>query len=201
VSRTQYEYARARVKQEGLEDRITILLEDYRTVRGSFDRIVSVEMLEAVGHEYLGEFFARCEGLLKPDGIVVLQVITVPDRRYDDHRRRPNWIQKHIFPGGVLPSLTALCAAMTAHSHLQVESMENIGMHYAQTLRLWRERFTRSAETLAKMGFDRAFMRKWFYYFSICEAQFRLRVLGDLQLVVTREGNLTLAPSLQGGVS
>ncbi|HPI92511.1 MAG TPA: cyclopropane-fatty-acyl-phospholipid synthase family protein [Deltaproteobacteria bacterium] len=192
ISRAQYDHARAWVKRKGLEDRIEILLEDYRTVRGTYDRIVSIEMLEAVGHEYLGEFFSCCDSLLKPDGIAVLQVITIPDSRYDLHRSRPNWIQKHIFPGGMLPSLTAMCTAMTARSGLLVESVENIGNHYAQTLKNWRERFSRAGKRLMLLGFDEAFQRKWIYYLSICEAQFRLRVLGDLQLVLTREGNRDL---------
>ncbi|HDP24597.1 MAG TPA: DUF1365 family protein [Deltaproteobacteria bacterium] len=192
VSRKQYEYARKAVQAQGLEDRVEILLQDYRTLEGTYDRIVSIEMLEAVGHEHLGEFFARCDRLLKPDGLMVLQVITVPDQRYDAHRSEPNWIQKHIFPGGVLPSLTSLCNAMTAHSRLQVEDVENIAAHYAETLRHWRERFLGAERQVSGMGFDRSFRRKWEYYLSICEAQFALRVLGDLQVVITREGNRRL---------
>jgi cyclopropane-fatty-acyl-phospholipid synthase len=188
ISRTQYEHARSLVQREGLEDRITIALEDYRTVRGSYDRIVSVEMIEAVGHEHLGEFFSCCDRLLRPDGIMCIQSITIPDSRYDDHRSQPNWIQKYIFPGGVLPSLTALCCAMTAHSGLLVESAQNIGPHYAETLKRWRERLSAAAGELASMGFDRAFQRKWQYYFALCEAQFSLRVLNDLQLVLVRGG-------------
>ncbi len=192
ISRQQYEHALSRVRQEGLENLITIKLIDYRNVKGSYDRIVSVEMIEAVGHEHLGGFFACLENLLRPDGIAFIQAITIPDSRYDHHRTHPNWIQKHIFPGGVLPSLTALCDAMTAHSRLMVESLENIGIHYAETLKRWRERFAAAAGDLAGMGYDRAFQRKWVYYFSMCEAQFSLRVLNDLQLVLTREGNSSL---------
>ncbi|MGC9323681.1 MAG: DUF1365 family protein [Desulfomonilia bacterium] len=192
VSRQQYEYARKLVKEEGFEDRIEILLEDYRTVPGTFDKIVSIEMLEAVGHEYLGEFFAQCDRLLAPDGLVVLQVITMADKRYESHHTSPNWIQKHIFPGGVLPSLTALCQAMTESSSLQIEGVENIGIHYARTLRHWRQRFLGAKRLISGMGFDRVFQRKWEYYFAICEAQFSVRVLGDLQIVLTREGNTTL---------
>jgi len=192
ISRQQYEYARERVRQSGLEDRIAILLEDYRSVRGDFDRIVSVEMIEAVGHEHLGEYFRCLDNLLSRDGIVVVQAITIPDQRYHDHRTQTNWIQKHIFPGGVLPSLTALCSAMTAHSRLLVESVENIGIHYAETLKRWRERFVKASDMLHRMGFDRTFQRTWVYYFALCEAQFRLRVLNDLHMVLTREGNRRL---------
>ena len=137
ISKTQYDYARERVKREGLEDRIEILSEDYRTVRGSYDKIISIEMLEAVGHDHLGSFFARCDKLLKPDGLAVIQVITISDARYEKYRREANWINKHIFPGGHLPSLTAMCDAMTAQSRLQVEHIENIGIHYAETLKRW----------------------------------------------------------------
>jgi len=189
ISREQYAYALDRVRRAGLEGRIEILLEDYRTVQGFYDKIVSIEMLEAVGHEHLGTFFERCERLLKPDGLIVIQVITIPDQRYDSHRGKPNWIQKHIFPGGVLPSLTAICRAMTADSSLIVDDLENIGIHYARTLRLWRERFMQAGKELERQGISRSMQRTWIYYFAICEAQFEKRVLNDLQMVLTREGN------------
>lgn len=192
VSRTQYEYASDLVRREGLEGNITVLLEDYRNVLGSFDRIVCVEMIEAVGHEFLGEFFASCDRVLAPHGIVFIQAITIPDQRYDRHRTQPNWIQKHIFPGGMLPSLTALCTAMTSHSRLIVESVENIGMHYAPTLRHWRERFEGASHDLDRMGYDKALRRTWVYYFALCEAQFRMRALNDIQMVLVREGNRRL---------
>jgi cyclopropane-fatty-acyl-phospholipid synthase len=189
ISKAQYDYARERVQEKGLDGNIKILLEDYRTVKGTYDKIVSIEMLEAVGHEYLGKFFACCDRLLKPRGSAVIQVITIPDKRYSSHRNMPNWIKKHIFPGGVLPSLTAICHAMTEHSRLLVESVENIGIHYAGTLRQWKERFLDAKDAVSRMGFDKTFQRKWEYYFSICEAQFDLKVLNDLQIVLTREGN------------
>lgn len=192
VSKAQYDYMKERVRKEGLDDKIEVLFEDYRVVKGLYDKIISIEMLEAVGHENLGKFFSCCDNLLKPDGVVVLQVITIPDRRYDAHRLQPNWIQKHIFPGGVLPSITALCNAMTEYSRLQVEHIENIGWHYAETLKQWRIKFMGASKALSKMGFDNALQRKWMYYFSLCEAQFGLRVLNNLQIVLTREGNRKL---------
>jgi cyclopropane-fatty-acyl-phospholipid synthase len=161
-------------------------------VRGSYDKIISIEMLEAVGHDHLGSFFAICDNLLKTDGLAVIQVITIPDARYDTYRSEANWINKHIFPGGHLPSLTAICKAMAAQSRLQVEHIENIGTHYAETLKHWRQRFIAAKDGLTKMGFDRTLQRKWIYYFSICEAQFGLRVLNNLQIVLTREGNRAL---------
>lgn len=192
VSAQQYEYARAKVAEQGLSDHITILLQDYRDVRGSFDKIVSIEMLEAVGHEYLGTFFACCDRLLSPDGLVVLQVITIPDQRYAVHKRKSNWIQKHIFPGGNLPSLTALSDAMTAHSGFIIEDVKNIGLHYVKTLQQWRSRLLDAAGEISKSGFEHSTKRKWEYYFSICEAQFAMRVLSDLQIVLMREGNTRL---------
>jgi cyclopropane-fatty-acyl-phospholipid synthase len=192
ISRAQYDYMKKRVMKEGLDDKIEVLCKDYRVVSGLYDKIVSIEMLEAVGHENLGEFFACCDKLLKPDGLVVLQVITMPDKRYDLHRSQPNWIQKHIFPGGLLPSLTAMCNAMTKYSGFQVEHLENIGIHYAETLKQWRLRFTAAFDELSRMGFDKVLRRTWIYYFSMCEAQFSLRVLNDLQIILTREGNRKL---------
>ncbi len=192
ISQQQYDYARQKVHEEGLDDRITILLQDYRHVQGVYDKIVSIEMLEAVGHEYLGTFFACCDRLLAPDGLAVIQVITIPDQRYGAHLRESNWIQKHIFPGGHLPSLAAIVQAMVTHSRLMVEDVENIGIHYAKTLRHWRMRLLDAARKISAMGFDRRFQRKWLYYFSICEAQFALRVISDLQIVFTRESNRRL---------
>jgi len=192
VSREQYQLARTRVQEAGLTDRITIEFRDYRHITGQFDKIVSIEMLEAVGHAYYRTFFRTLERLLKPGGIVVLQTISIPDQRYDRYRKEHDWIQKHIFPGGLLPSLTILTRTMTRHSRLMVEHAENIGDHYAPTLAEWRRRFLAAREQVAALGFDRRFRRKWLYYLSSCEAGFRERVLGDLQLVLTREGNRNL---------
>jgi len=192
ISREQYELARRRVAEAGLQDRVTILLRDYRHVDGVFDRIVSIEMLEAVGHRYFGEFFQCCEKLLKADGIAVLQTITVPDHRYDEYRKGSDWIQKHIFPGGHLPSLGALCDAMARSSRLVVEHLENIGIHYARTLREWRHRFEKNLDGVAQLGFDRTFQRKWLYYLAFCEAAFETRSLGNLQMVLSRPHNANL---------
>ncbi|HOW96595.1 MAG TPA: DUF1365 family protein [Kiritimatiellia bacterium] len=189
LSTQQLELARQRVREAGLADRISVELCDYRHVKGRYDRIVSIEMLEAVGHEYFGAFFRACDRLLKPDGLVVLQVITIPDQRYDMYRRATDWTQKHIFPGGVLPSLTALSRAMTRHSRFVVEHLENIGPHYARTLREWRERFLASKEQVRALGFDDVFLRKWEYYLAYCEAGFAARVINDLHLVLTRPNN------------
>jgi cyclopropane-fatty-acyl-phospholipid synthase len=189
VSREQYALARARAAAAGLTDRVRILLSDYRHLHGRFDKIVSIEMLEAVGLAYYPIFFRRIDDLLRPQGIAVLQTITIPDQHFQRYRRESDWIRKHIFPGGLLPSLTVLTAQMTRHSRLMVEHLENIGDHYALTLEAWRRRFDAKREAVAALGFDRVFRRKWRYYLASCEAAFRERVIGDLQLVLTRSGN------------
>ena len=189
VSREQYEWSQAQVEAAGLADRIQIVLCDYRQITGRYDKIVSIEMLEAVGHAYYPQFFRRLDELLNPQGIVVLQTINIPDQRYTRYRKESDWIRKHIFPGGLLPSLAVLTAKMTRHSRLMVDHLENIGNHYAITLAAWRERFDANREAVADLGFDRDFRRKWRYYLASCEAAFRERVIGDLQLVLTREGN------------
>jgi cyclopropane-fatty-acyl-phospholipid synthase len=149
-------------------------------------------MIEAVGHSRLGTFFSTCERTLKPDGLVVIQAITIPDQRYEAYRRGCDWIQKHIFPGALLPSLTALSSAMTANSKLVMESVENIGIHYTRTLREWRRALLERARELRALRFDAEFLRTWDYYFSYCEAGFSTRTLGDLQLVLTRPNNARL---------
>jgi len=192
ISQEQYELARQRVREAGLQDRIRILFRDYRKMGGRFDKIVSIEMLEAVGHENFGVFFRQLDRLLAPDGIAVIQTISIPDQRYDAYRKTHDWIQKHIFPGGLLPSLTRLTQAMTRHSSLMVDHVENIGNHYATTLSRWHRRFAANEDQVRRLGFDETFIRKWTYYLKSCEAGFRQRALGDLQLVLTREGNANL---------
>jgi cyclopropane-fatty-acyl-phospholipid synthase len=162
-------------------------------MQGTFDKIVSIEMLEAVGHENFGTFFRQLDRLLAPNGIAVIQTITIPDQRYDTYRKSHDWIQKHIFPGGLLPSLTRLTQVMTRHSTLMVDHVENIGNHYATTLDRWHQRFVANESRVRRLGFDETFKRKWSYYLKSCEAGFRQRVLGNLQLVLTREGNVNLA--------
>ncbi len=183
VSEEQYALANERIQQAGLSDRITILYKDYRHMTGRFDKIVSIEMLEAVGHQYLGTFFAQCDRLLKPAGKLVIQVITVPDQTYAYYRGKTDWIQKYIFPGGHLPSVTALSSVVTKHTGLLMEQLEDIGTHYARTLLDWRVAFTRNLDKVSALGFDEVFRRKWIYYLAMCEAGFRERVIGDIQVV------------------
>jgi cyclopropane-fatty-acyl-phospholipid synthase len=187
LSEEQQEYANERVRTANLEDQVKVLLCDYRDVRGSFDRIVSIEMLEAVGHEYFGTFLGMCDRLLKPGGRVVLQVITIPDDRYEEYRQGCDWIQKRIFPGGLLPSLAALREAMARASSLAIRSVENIGPHYARTLRDWRTAFLKNTEELRRLGFDEEFLKVWVYYLCYSEAGFSTLALNDLHLVLERE--------------
>ena len=186
ISQAQYDLAQQRIDEAGLSDQITLQLCDYRDATGTYDRIVSIEMLEAVGHAYYGTYFHTLDRLLKPGGRIALQVITIPDQRYDAYRRNPDWIQKHIFPGGILPSLTELSNAMTRHSTLHIDHLENIGIHYAETLRRWRHACENRSAQLKEMGYDETFQRKWIYYLAYCEAGFQTQFNNDLHLVLKR---------------
>lgn len=192
LSQEQLSVARERASQAGADTSIDFLALDYREVRGQFDKVVSVEMLEAVGHEYLPSFFATCDRVLKPDGMVVLQVIAFPDFEYSKYLKRQDWIQKRIFPGSHLPSLTSMMEAISKHSNLVVERVENIGPHYARTLKEWNERFEANWDSIATMGFDAKFKRLWQFYLASCEAEFATRWLAVYQIVLTRPNNHSL---------
>jgi cyclopropane-fatty-acyl-phospholipid synthase len=198
LSEEQAALARERVAEAGLEDLVDIRIVDYREVEGRYDRIVSIEMLEAVGHRYLGTYFATIDRLLAPDGLAAVQVITIPEQRYDSYKRRPDFIQRYIFPGGHLPSLEAMSGTMGKASELYVDDVENIGMHYAETLRRWRERFLDRADEVNELGFDEPFVRMWEFYLAYCEAAFLARYINDLQLVLTRPMNGALGTSPYG---
>lgn len=187
LSQEQHKLATERVRLAGLSDLVSIELRDYRHIQGNYDKIISVEMLEAVGHENFPLFFQTCDRLLKPQGWMVLQVISIVDQKYEKYRKSCDWIQRYIFPGSLLPSLTALTQAMTQNSRFVVEHLENIGIHYARTLREWNQRFQQNWKQIAHVsGFKEIFRRQWEYYFCYCEAGFLSRYLGDLQLILTR---------------
>jgi cyclopropane-fatty-acyl-phospholipid synthase len=188
LSAEQARFARDRMHRLGLDDRVRILQTDYRDVKGTFDAIVSIEMLEAVGHRYLDSYFAACDRLLRPSGRLVIQVITIPDQLYDRYRRGMDWIRKYIFPGGHLPSLGAIQGAIGRETSFVVEHLEDIGRHYATTLRRWRVRFWRRIDEVRALGFDDRFARMWSFYLATCEAAFADRKLGTLQLVLSRSG-------------
>ncbi|MCX7718655.1 MAG: DUF1365 family protein [Candidatus Sumerlaeaceae bacterium] len=188
LSERQLEVVRERAAAAGLADRVDVRLCDYRRIQGLFDRIVSIEMLEAVGHENFGMFFAKLDSLLKPGGRVAIQVITMPDQRYEQYRRGCDWIQKHIFPGGHLPSLGALVEAMRDHSRFVVERLIDLGDNYARTLREWHHRFVANREAIAAQGYSEKFLRSWEYYLQYCESGFATRTLGVLQMTLRRYG-------------
>ncbi|MEX2329111.1 MAG: cyclopropane-fatty-acyl-phospholipid synthase family protein [Nitriliruptoraceae bacterium] len=189
LSERQADLARRRVREAGLTDLVDIQVVDYRDVQGTWDRVVSVEMLEAVGHRYLGTYFATIERVLADDGLVALQVITIPEQRYATYRRRPDFIQRYIFPGGHLPSLAAVTTAAGQSSRLYVDEVVNIGTHYAHTLRHWRRRFLEQLDDVRALGFDDRFARMWEFYLAYCEGAFASRYISDLQIVLTRPLN------------
>ncbi|WJX12302.1 cyclopropane-fatty-acyl-phospholipid synthase [Trifolium repens] len=193
LSKEQLKLAEERVNDAGLQDNIKLLLCDYRQLPKTykFDRIISCEMIEAVGHEYMEEFFGCCESVLANDGLLVLQFISIPDERYDEYRRSSDFIKEYIFPGGCLPSLSRITSAMATATRLCVEHVENFGIHYYQTLRLWRKNFLERQREILALGFNEQFIRTWEYYFDYCGAGFKSHTLGNYQVVFSRPGNVT----------
>ncbi len=189
ISAEQHKLAVERVKEAGLEGKVEILIKDYRQMEGAFDKIVSVEMLEAVGHQFLEVYFKKCHDLLKKQGILALQVITCPDSRYDSLRKGVDWIQKHIFPGSLLPSVAAINAAINRTGEMTLVDLKDIGLHYAKTLHAWYEQFNASLGEVRSLGFDERFIRKWNYYLCYCEAAFAMRNIHVMQLTYTRPNN------------
>ncbi|MEM9293110.1 MAG: cyclopropane-fatty-acyl-phospholipid synthase family protein [Acidobacteriota bacterium] len=190
ISRRQYEEASARIQRAGLESRVTVLLEDYRDLRGTFDKLVSIEMIEAVGLRHLRTYFRCLSDRLSPRGLALVQAITMQDPKFLDYRRGVDFIQRYIFPGAALPSLGAICDSLArSGGDLQLIDAEEITAHYAPTLRLWRERFLVRGEEFAQLGFDTTFRRMWEYYLSYCEGGFRERIIGDFQLLFAKPMN------------
>ncbi|XP_071726326.1 uncharacterized protein [Rutidosis leptorrhynchoides] len=190
LSKEQLVYAEAKVKEAGLQEQITFLLCDYRKLpkTNKYDRIISCEAIEHVGHVYYEEFFGCCESLLAQDGILVLQFTSVQDAKYDEFRRSPGFIKEYIFPGMCLPSLNRLTTAMAASSRLCVDHAETIGSHYYQTLRVWRENFIKNQSKILALGFNQQFIRTWEYYFDYAAAGFKTESIGNYQIVFSRPG-------------
>jgi cyclopropane-fatty-acyl-phospholipid synthase len=182
ISRAQWELSRERVRAAGLEGLVDVQLRDYREISGTYDAIVSIEMLEAVGAEYFATFFAVCDRALAPGGRMSLQSITFPDAAYESQRRGANWIQRYIFPGGLCPSL-AVIERSTRDTNLLITGVEDIAPHYVRTLRAWRSRFLEQLDAVRAMGFDDRFVRMWEYYLALSEAAFATGATQDLQLV------------------
>ncbi|HYQ70570.1 MAG TPA: class I SAM-dependent methyltransferase, partial [Gammaproteobacteria bacterium] len=172
--------------EAGLEDRITLLFNDYRELTGSYDKLVSIEMIEAIGHRYFDTYFRKCSELLKPQGMMLLQSITIADQRYREARRSIDFIQRYIFPGGCLPSVAALGDVVARSTDMRIFHLEDIGPHYATTLRHWRERFRAQADKVRGLGYPERFIRMWEYYFCYCEAGFRQQSIGTVQLLLTK---------------
>lgn len=191
ISDAQHGLAMKRIAEQGLQGRIRLLKEDYRNLKGVYDKLVSIEMIEAVGHENLGTYFGCCSRLLKDDGLMLIQVISMPDQRYDRYLRNRDFIQRYVFPGSCCPALGAMLEAVKGSTDLKLLHLEDIAVHYARTLRDWRGNFDRREQEVRALGYTDRFIRMWRYYLSYCEAGFAERYLGNYQIVFARPGNRT----------
>ncbi len=196
ISREQQRLALERVQQAGLGERVTVLLEDYRALSGQYDKLVSIEMIEAIGAQFLPAYFAKVTQLLKPQGLALLQAITIEDHRYSQALRSVDFIKRHIFPGSFIPSIQALLEAKTRVSDLALVHLEDFGLSYAATLAAWRTAFLARADAVRAQGFDERFVRMWNFYLAYCEGGFRERSIGVAQLLFARPG---YRPSLARG--
>ncbi|EJN34771.1 methyltransferase, cyclopropane fatty acid synthase [Pseudomonas sp. GM78] len=188
LSREQFAYARRLIEEQSLEDRITLLLQDYRDLTGKYDKLVSIEMVEAVGHRFLPTYFKQCAHLLKDHGLMLLQVITIRDQRYEQAKKTVDFIQRYIFPGGALPSVSTLLHTISRDTDLNLHHMEDFGLHYARTLRLWHDNLRRSRHNLEALGYDQAFFRLWEFYLCYCEGGFLERSIGTAHLLLAKPG-------------
>ena len=186
ISQQQYELARERIDAAGLADRITLLRDDYRDLRGQYDKLVSIEMIEAVGYQYYDTYFRQCSDLLKPDGRMLLQAITIADQRYEGARKSVDFIQRYIFPGSCIPSVAVICDAIARVTDLRLVDLHDIGFDYATTLRLWRENMMANLARVRALGYPDEFIRMWEFYFCYCEGGFAEGVLGDAQMLLAK---------------
>jgi cyclopropane-fatty-acyl-phospholipid synthase len=188
ISREQHDYAREQVARRGLRDRVTVLLEDYRNLKGEFDKLASVEMIEAVGAPYLDTYLAKCATLLRDTGSMLLQAITIQDQDYHAQLRSVNFIQRYVFPGSFIPSVGAITESLRRVTDLKIFHLQDIGPHYARTLALWRRNFHEHLGAVRKLGFGEQFIRLWEFYLCSCEGGFAERALGDVQMLLTKPG-------------
>ncbi|MDP5147848.1 cyclopropane-fatty-acyl-phospholipid synthase [Shewanella sp. ULN5] len=186
ISDAQYDYAAARVNSEGLADKITLLKQDYRELTGEYDRVVSIEMIEAVGHEYLPGFFEKLQHLLKPEGKLLIQAITIADQRYNSYRKSVDFIQRYIFPGGCLPSISEMSRHIANKTDMVIWSIDDIGLDYARTLKHWHDNFDHAKETITELGYGDDFIRMWKFYLSYCEGGFLERTTSTVHLTAVR---------------
>ncbi|WP_152206651.1 SAM-dependent methyltransferase [Marinobacter changyiensis] len=189
ISREQLELAKARVEEEGLSDRITLLFDDYRDLSGQFDKLVSIEMIEAVGPQFLDSYIGQIDALLKPDGLALIQAINMPEQRYQRALKNVDFIQRFIFPGSFIPSFGAMLDSVRTRSNLVLTHAEDIGFHYARTLRDWCDRFVANEDRISELGYNQSFRRLWRFYFAYCEAGFRERAIGVSQILLAKPGN------------
>lgn len=188
ISREQFEHTRSEVARRGLENRVTVLFQDYRTLQGEFDKLVSIEMIEAVGHDFYDSYFRCVSDLLKPTGKAVIQAITIPDQRYARARDTVDFIKRYIFPGGCLPSLGVISANLAEHTDLHLTNLRDITQDYANTLEAWHHAFLEQLDKVRDMGFDNRFIRMWRFYLSYCEGGFRERIIGTFQITMAKPG-------------
>lgn len=186
ISDAQFQYAEELFKKEGLESQINLVNIDYRNLEGQYDKIVSIEMIEAVGYQYIPEYFKKVSSLLKPDGLLAIQGITYNDQNFDDYKNSVDFIKKYIFPGSCLISLSQVIDVMKVHTDLALVDMEDITQHYAETLKRWRENFLNVLPNVRKLGFSEAFIKMWEFYFVFCEAGFLERNIGDVQMIIAK---------------
>jgi len=188
ISKQQYLYVKQKIKDLKLTHKITVLLSDYRHLKGQFSKLVSIEMLEAVGYQYYDTYFEVCAHLLKPDGISFIQTITIADQRYEKAKHSVDFIQRYIFPGSCIPSITALQNSITQSSDLKIYQIQDIGDHYARTLALWREAFFKRLPEVKALGFDDVFIRMWHFYLAYCEGGFKEKAISDIHLKLVKPG-------------
>lgn len=186
LSREQFAFTRQRIDQLGLQDQVTLLLEDYRDLTGQYDKLVSIEMIEAVGHHFLPTYFKQCAHLLKSNGLMLLQAITIRDQRYEQAKNNVDFIQRYIFPGGALPCVQKMLEIVSRDTDMNLLHMEDFGLHYARTLRLWHENFRRAHGRLVELGYDQYFLRLWEFYLCYCEGGFLERTIGTAQLLLAK---------------
>ncbi|MEJ3646050.1 cyclopropane-fatty-acyl-phospholipid synthase family protein [Pseudomonas bubulae] len=186
LSKEQFDYTQARIEALGLQEQVTLLLEDYRDLTGQYDKLVSIEMIEAVGHHFLPSYFKQCARLLKPHGLMLLQAITIREQRYEQAKSSVDFIQRYIFPGGALPSVQKVLEIVGKDTDMNLMHMEDFGLHYAKTLRLWHENFRRAHGRLTELGYDEYFLRLWEFYLCYCEGGFLERSIGTAQLLLAK---------------
>ncbi len=188
LSREQYELAWQRIQQAGLQDRITLLLEDYRDLQGSYDKLVSIEMIEAIGSKLYRSYFKACSRLLKSDGVMLIQAITIADQNYQASQRSVDFIQRYIFPGACLPSTEIMNRTVAEVTDLRLLDLEDIGLHYAKTLHIWRRNFFEQIAQIRSLGYPESFLRMWEFYLCYCEGAFLERAISDVHLVYSKTG-------------